>query len=107
MEFLYYLTDKKWVQNRYWNGTRPAHFFPICKLLLKWLENSTVPNDIKNREWRSTRTIASYNNMTKKRVIYICSITKEIAHSTGKNEDLWGVDKRVGPNYDDFDETNK
>jgi hypothetical protein len=50
-----------------------------------WLkENST------GGKWRSTRTIASWTNLTEERVQYLCSKSQKIKLSTGQNEGLWG-----------------
>jgi hypothetical protein len=53
-----------------------------------WLYKVTKGEE---KKWRSTRTIASYNNLTEDRVRYICSIHEKIILSTGKNEDMWGI----------------
>jgi len=42
----------------------------------KWLQLNTIPNHPK--EWRSTRTIASHNNLTEDRIRYICSYSSKI-----------------------------
>ena len=56
----------------------------------KWLEkNSNLP---KSLEWRSTRTIASHNNLTEDRIRFICSHSNKIQLNTadGNNSDgLW------------------
>jgi hypothetical protein len=57
--------------------------------VFKWLQNNTS-NDEGNR-YRSTRAIASWNNLTEDRVRYICSIHKKIYLSTGQKEDRWSV----------------
>ena len=54
-----------------------------------WLKSSTTAE---NRH-RSTRAIASWNNLAEDRVRYICSIDDRIYLSTGKQEDLWGLAK--------------
>jgi hypothetical protein len=54
-----------------------------------WLRNNTMDRD--GRRFRSTRAIASSNNLTQDRVRYICSLHKEIYASTGEADDLWGV----------------
>ena len=41
------------------------------RLIYKWLDNVTKDNS--NMPWRSTRAIASYNNLTEDRVCYLCS----------------------------------
>lgn len=55
-----------------------------------WLYEETKDKDYK---WRSTRAIASYNDLTEDRVRYICSIHPQIKLSTGDNEDLWGIEQ--------------
>lgn len=59
------------------------------KKLLNWLRDNS--KDEPGNQFRSTRAIASWNNMTEDRVRYICSIHDQIFLSTGRNEDLWGV----------------
>lgn len=55
----------------------------------QWLEKNTSPK--KGEQFRSTRTIASYNNLTEDRVRYVCSTHQDIFLSTGKAEDMWGI----------------
>ena len=57
--------------------------------------------NIYKEQWRSTRTIASYCNVTEDRVRYICSIDERIGLSTGEKEDLWGIKKITRPDNDD------
>ncbi|MES0870914.1 hypothetical protein [Pseudovibrio sp. SCP19] len=59
------------------------------KQLYCWLQTNTSYQT--GEKWRSTRSIASYNNLTEDRVRYICSIHKSIFLSTGEKEDLWGI----------------
>jgi hypothetical protein len=54
-----------------------------------WLKENTSSED--GMKYRSTRTIASWNNLTEDRVRYICSIHKKIHLSTGPNEDIWSL----------------
>ena len=56
---------------------------------------------IYKEKWRSTRTIASYNNLTEDRVRYICSSDERIVLSTGEKEDRWGINKFTRPDNDD------
>lgn len=42
-------------------------------------------------EFRSTRSIASYTNLTEDRVRYVCSHHPKIFLSTGKEEDMWTI----------------
>ena len=46
------------------------------------------------KQFRSTRAIASWNNLTEDRVRYICSIHKKIYLSTGRHEDIWSIHGR-------------
>ncbi|WP_439870168.1 hypothetical protein ACTACT_06580 [Pseudomonas syringae] len=45
--------------------------------------------------YRSTRVIASHNNLTEDRVRFICSHSKLIFMSRGLNEDLWSMSKDI------------
>lgn len=54
-----------------------------------WLKNNT--SDEPGNQFRSTRTIASWNNLTEDRVRYICSIHEKIFLSTGDKDDMWGI----------------
>ena len=40
-------------------------------------------------QYRSTRTIASHNNLTMDRVRFLCSHDERIHLSTGEEEDMW------------------
>lgn len=57
------------------------------KRIYKWIKENTPTVDGKN--YRTTRSIASHNNLTEDRVRYICSIHEKIHQSVGKVEDLW------------------
>jgi len=59
------------------------------KRIYSWLKNNTA--DKKGERYRSTRAISSWNNLTKDRVRYICSVHEKIYLSTGKKEDLWSI----------------
>ncbi len=59
------------------------------KRLYNWLKDNT--SDEEGKQFRSTRAIASWNNLTEDRVRYICSIHKKIFLSTGETEDLWSL----------------
>lgn len=64
----------------------------------KWLkENTTKENTTEEpgEQFRSTRAIASWNNLTEDRVRHICSIDERIFLSTGEEEDMWGIYERV------------
>ena len=60
------------------------------KTIYKWMEGEDKKKDW---EFRSTRTIASYTNLTEDRVRYICSQDKRIFQSTGPQEDRWSIDE--------------
>jgi hypothetical protein len=62
------------------------------KRIFNWLKTNT--KNEAGYEFRSTRTIASYNNLTEDRVRYICSIHEKIHLSTGEKEDLWSIHAR-------------
>jgi hypothetical protein len=55
----------------------------------KWLKENT--SNEPGKQFRSTRAIASWNNLTEDRVRYICSIHDKIFLSTGEREDMWGI----------------
>jgi hypothetical protein len=57
--------------------------------IYKWLK-SDASNEA-GKKYRSTRAIASWNNLTEDRVRYICSIHKEIYLSTRQQEDMWSL----------------
>jgi len=59
------------------------------KRVYDWLSSNTSDED--GKRYRSTRAIASYNNLTEDRVRFICSTHKSIYLSTGEREDRWGV----------------
>ena len=63
--------------------------------IYKWLKNNTVPHGEEGDTFKSTRTIASWINLTEDRVRYICSLDNRIFLSTGINEDLWSLHDRV------------
>ncbi len=54
-----------------------------------WLQENT--SNKAGERLRSTRAIASWNNLTEDRVRYICSIHKKIFLSTGEKEDMWSI----------------
>ena len=58
----------------------------------QWLLDNTS-NEVGN-EYRSTRAIASWNNLTEDRVRYICSIHERIYLSTGTETDMWSLYER-------------
>ena len=58
----------------------------------KWLQENTSDQD--GNTFRTTRAIASWNNLTEDRVRYICSIHEKIFLSTGEAEDRWSLYQR-------------
>lgn len=58
----------------------------------KWLKANTKDED--GHRYRSTRAIASWNNLTEDRARYICSIHEKIYLSTGDKEDRWSLYER-------------
>ena len=57
--------------------------------VLAWLKKHV--EDVDGKRHRSTRAIASHNNLTEDRVRFICSHHKHIYLSTGNEEDMWGL----------------
>ena len=57
-----------------------------------WLVTNTSSEE--GNEYRSTRAIASWNNLTEDRTRYICSIHPKIYLSTGEKPDLWSLYER-------------
>ena len=51
----------------------------------QWLRENTKNEE--GQRYRSTRAIASWNNLTEERTRYICSSHKSIYLTTGKRED--------------------
>ena len=62
----------------------------------RWLRGNT--GDEFGMRFRSTRAIASYNNLTEDRVTYICSHHKKIVLSIGEKEEMWGIKDLVRQN---------
>jgi len=60
--------------------------------ILRWIKHNTSDED--GKRYRSTRAIASWNNLTEDRVRYICSIHEGIYLSAGKEEDRWSLYER-------------
>ncbi len=60
------------------------------KRIRKWLQENTSKD-----EFRSTRAIASWNNLPLDRVQYLCSRDALIKLSTGRNEDLWILRSKI------------
>jgi len=61
--------------------------------IYRWLKENTA-NEAGER-FRSSRAIASWNNLTQDRARYVCSIDKRIFLSTGDKEDMWGIYEHV------------
>ena len=59
------------------------------KRVYEWLKTNT--SNEPGEQFRSTRAIASWNNLTEDWVRYICSISCKIFLSTGEREDMWGI----------------
>ena len=57
-----------------------------------WLESNS--RNHRGDKFRSTRAIASWNNLTEDRVRYLCSMHKKIYLSTGPKEDMWSIHQR-------------
>ncbi|QDT46609.1 hypothetical protein Pan258_06280 [Symmachiella dynata] len=59
------------------------------KRVHKWLVENTSNNA--TEQFRSTRAIASWTNLTEDRIRYVCSIHRDIFLSTGDKDDMWGL----------------
>ena len=55
----------------------------------RWLVSNT--SDEPGKRFKSTRTIASWNNLSQDRVRNLCSLDKRIHLSTGEKEDVWSI----------------
>lgn len=73
-------------------------YFIESSRVYKWLGSHTSLEP--GQEFRSTRTIASWNNMTEDRARFICSSHKNIYLSTGQKEDMWGLHLQQFPRKD-------
>lgn len=62
------------------------------KRVYEWIQENTKNDD--GKRFCSTRTIASWNNLTEDRVRYLCSQHPKIFLSTGDNEDMWSLYER-------------
>ena len=58
------------------------------KRVLEWMRSEP-----QGHQYRSTRAIASFNNLTEDRVRFICSQCQEITMSRGEKEDMWTLNK--------------
>jgi len=70
------------------------------KMVYNWLEKNT--SNEPGNQFRSTRAIASWNNLTEDRTRFVCSQSKRIFLSTGKVEDIWGIHDREETLSTDF-----
>ena len=59
------------------------------KRVYGWLRENTSDSD--GDRFRSTRTLASWNDLTEDRIRHICSVHKKIYLSTGEQEDMWSL----------------
>lgn len=72
----------------------------LCRQeILKYLHTKRVENWLKESKnvWRSTTAIASANNLTKDRVCFICSNSKEIKLNTkdgNESDEKWCLKSR-------------
>jgi hypothetical protein len=64
----------------------------------KWLLDNT-----ESESFRSTKAIASHNNLTMDRARYLCSNHPEIKLSTGELDDLWSLTEREPKKVGFFD----
>lgn len=58
-----------------------------------WLAANSSDNPTSSGRYRSTRAIASWNNISEDRVRDLCSRSSRIHLSTGTREDRWGIHK--------------
>ena len=66
----------------------------------KWLFENPHPRINEQVIWRSTRSIASHNNLTEDRIRFICSYSKKIVLDTShqnRNNEVWGIKENVRP----------
>ncbi len=66
-----------------------------CKRVYEWLKENTTSEPDNGDQFKSTRAIASWNNITEDRVRHICSRDKRIFLSTGEKQDMWGIYEHV------------
>ena len=67
--------------------------------ILLWLSKNTAKKTTLQpnvNEYRTTRMIASYNNLTDDRVRFICSIHPQIRTTRGEEKDIWGLTDILG-----------
>lgn len=65
--------------------------------IYNWMLENSHPSA--GNTFRSTRTIASHNNLTEERVRYLCSKHKKIHLSTGSREDMWSIHTRQSKGF--------
>jgi hypothetical protein len=63
------------------------------KRIYSWMVRKT--EDVEGKRFRSTRAIASWNNMTENRARFLCSNSSKIFLSTGEIEDRWSIYEHV------------
>lgn len=70
--------------------------------IYNWLKANCSEKQNSNNRYRSTRAIASWNNLTEDQVRDLCSRSGKIHLSTGSREDMWGVHERAPLNPNRF-----
>ncbi|KII29732.1 hypothetical protein [Pseudomonas fluorescens] len=65
-----------------WKSHRDA------RRIYNWLKSNS---DLEHEPFRSTRAIASHNDLTEDRVRFVCSRDSRIKLSTGKEEGMWSI----------------
>ena len=61
------------------------------KRVYRWLDDNSGEGS--QHTYRTTRAIASYNDLTLDRVCYICSSHPQVRLSTGDRDDRWEIRK--------------
>lgn len=74
---------------------RKTHDHCDRKKLYNWLSENSSPG----KPFRSTRTLASWNNLTEDRVRHLCSSHAKIYLSTGDVSDRWSMQPRSGDGF--------
>jgi hypothetical protein len=64
--------------------------------IYNWLLQNTEDTD--GKRWRSTRAIASSNNLSQDRVRDLCSEDQKVVLSTGQKEDMWAIKAMIQKN---------
>lgn len=62
-----------------------------CNRLYNWLKANTDADKKKAKEFRSTRAIASWNNLSEDRVRLLCSIDERIHLNTASDDEIWSI----------------